>query len=587
MDTPQFADGQFVNAALLNTALGSIESDFAFIGDELHTPGLLSPSTLVFTPTNLVVQIQAPSPFAVLFGNGNLVGAHGTVAGADTTTYSLNFASFVPGSGSQTVYCLAQYTSIGENLVTVVGPPPGHPDYDPTFSPFDFYNTTRDSLTIFASTSAPDNITTFELFRVSLSAGQGTITPGQINTANWHYASSVLNPTGVTAATYTGATITVAADGRITSASSVAYGPLAGNNTWTGNNTFNDSINVTDPSSGGGVLVHGTASGAGIALLGNGATTPNKYIRAINGTLDIVNSAFSQEILQLTDSGTLTLPGAGGNLVVGGNATVDGSTFFGTSGAFYANPNSGGSQLLNFAVSQYLQFIPGTGFVLNTTGLIDLNAPGGVHTSASLGVGTSLVTGTTISAGGSINTNGSISSAGDGTFSGTVVGLLGDGNRGIDTAQGAYWSYDLNGSTPAVGGWFSPVQVTGNNFKSLSGNTYENMYAANFVVSSDAVNKSDIRDVSHEDALSFISSITAKKFVRNGQTEAGFVAQDIKEDDRFEHMVRRMGKNDDEMSRQLGLSLADPIAYHHTAIKHLMDRVETLEKLLAERKSST
>lgn len=306
MDTPVFADGQFVNAALLNEAFVSDQADFQFIGDRLHTPGLLSPSTLVFTPTNLVVQIQAPAPFAVLFGNGTLTGAHGTVDGADTTTYNLNFASFVPGSGSQTVYCLAQVASIGENLVTVVGPPPGHPDYDPTFNPFDFYNTQRDSLSITASTTAPNNTTTFELFRVVLNAGQSIITSGQINTANWHYASAVLNPTGVTAGTYTGATITVSADGRITTASSVAYGPLAGNNTWTGTNTF------------------------------------------------------------------------------------DLTTFFGTSGQFYLNPNNAGSQLLNFAANNYLQYTSGTGLALNSTGSvsvggtqINLDAP--VNTTSTIG----------------------------------------------------------------------------------------------------------------------------------------------------------------------------------------------------------
>src|SRR6185437_5782854 len=122
-------------------------------------------------------------------------------------------------SGSQTVYCLSQVTTIGENLVTVVGPPPGHPDYDPTFNPFDFYNTRRDSLSITASTTAPNNTTTFELFRVVLNAGQSIITSGQIDTSHWQYASAVLNPTGVSAGTYPSATITVGIDGRVSSAS--------------------------------------------------------------------------------------------------------------------------------------------------------------------------------------------------------------------------------------------------------------------------------------------------------------------------------------------------------------------------------
>src|SRR5690348_6624373 len=170
MDTPQFTDGQFVNGSLLNGAFASAIANEKANSNEMHYPGLYNPSSLVFTPSSLVVQIQAPSPFAVLFGSGSLAGAHGTTAGADTSTYSLNMASFVPGSGSQTVYLLAEYTQIGENLVQVVGPPPGHPDYDATFNPFSFYTTQRDSLSIVGSTAPADNVTSFELARITLSA---------------------------------------------------------------------------------------------------------------------------------------------------------------------------------------------------------------------------------------------------------------------------------------------------------------------------------------------------------------------------------------------------------------------------------
>jgi hypothetical protein len=65
----------------------------------------------------------------------------------------------------------------------------------------------------------------------------------------------------------------------------------------------------------GTLTINGTADtsyGASIALLGNGATTPNKYIRALNGSLSIVNSAYTQQILSIDDSG---------NLIVQGNIT--------------------------------------------------------------------------------------------------------------------------------------------------------------------------------------------------------------------------------------------------------------------------
>lgn len=219
MDTPVFVDGQFVNATLLSYAVAAATSNFKTVGSELHSTGLLNPSSLTFTPSNLTVQIDAPSPFAVLFGSGLVVGAHGTVAGADTSTYSLNLSSLVPGSGSQTVYILAEYATVSEDLTTVVGPPPGHPDYDPAFTPFEFYTVDRDTLSIVGSTSPADNSTSFELARISLSAGQGTITSAEIVTSHWYYASSVLNPTGVAPGSYTNANITVQADGRISAIS--------------------------------------------------------------------------------------------------------------------------------------------------------------------------------------------------------------------------------------------------------------------------------------------------------------------------------------------------------------------------------
>lgn len=59
----------------------------------------------------------------------------------------------------------------------------------------------------------------------------------------------------------------------------------------------------------GTLTIDGTANtgyGASIALLGNGATTPNKYIRALNGSLSFVNSAYTQQIASLDDSGNFT-----------------------------------------------------------------------------------------------------------------------------------------------------------------------------------------------------------------------------------------------------------------------------------------
>lgn len=328
MQTPAFVDGQFVDGSLINGAVAQLMADFELIGTELHTPGLLNPSALTFAaPGGMAVNVGAPAPFAVLFGNGLVVTANGVVSGAVSTTYQVDFTSLVPtAGGAVTAYIVASYPgAIGEQQIQIVGPPVGHPDFDPTFAPFQFYLENLDTVAIGVSTTPADNVNTFELARTSLTVGQSTINTSQIvSGAFWHYASAVLNPTGVVPGTYAGATITVAADGRVSAASGVAYGPLAGNNTWTGNNTFNQPVTAFDPNSNtsGGFVVSGSAAGATVMLKGTGSgSTPNKWLRAVNGVLNVLNNAYAV-ILTLTDAGVLTV---GSNITAGGTVHAGGA----------------------------------------------------------------------------------------------------------------------------------------------------------------------------------------------------------------------------------------------------------------------
>lgn len=59
------------------------------------------------------------------------------------------------------------------------------------------------------------------------------------------------------------------------------------------------------------ILIDGSsdANGACLKLKGNGAASPSKTIRSVNGQLTIVNDAFSGNILNLDDSGNLTVAG--------------------------------------------------------------------------------------------------------------------------------------------------------------------------------------------------------------------------------------------------------------------------------------
>lgn len=64
---------------------------------------------------------------------------------------------------------------------------------------------------------------------------------------------------------------------------------------------------ITDTSSNGPLTVSNTGvNGVSIILVGNGATTPNKYVGVNNGNFRIINHAFTTELMRLTDAGVLS-----------------------------------------------------------------------------------------------------------------------------------------------------------------------------------------------------------------------------------------------------------------------------------------
>lgn len=71
-------------------------------------------------------------------------------------------------------------------------------------------------------------------------------------------------------------------------------------------------LTLNEPSNSVSTLtVNGAAdaNGANIKLIGNGVTTPNKTIRALNGSLSITNSAYTQQIFSIDDSGNVVALG--------------------------------------------------------------------------------------------------------------------------------------------------------------------------------------------------------------------------------------------------------------------------------------
>ena len=206
-------------------------------------------------------------------------------------------------------------------------------------------------------------------------------------------------------------------------------------------------------------------SGQQWAITVQSASTPNvrevMYVTAISSTTFTVSRA---------QEGTAAGTWAIGDYVIGTNTegqmaafpqlaatqtwtgtnTFDAVTYLGTSGQFYINPNSGGDQLINFAASNYIQFVPGTGFQIVTGGDIVITAPSGVTVSAGLSAGGNIYTPDNYY-GGAVSVSGSVqgatvdSSAGNVTANGgrlrASYGATGSGDSNAATLLGDFTSY--------------------------------------------------------------------------------------------------------------------------------------------------
>lgn len=93
-----------------------------------------------------------------------------------------------------------------------------------------------------------------------------------------------------------------------------------GSFTTNGNQTINGTLTVNEQGNSNQTLLINSpndTAGACIMMVGNGATTPNKYLQVQGGTFHVVNSAATTSLLALDDSGNLTVPG----IVSGSNLT--------------------------------------------------------------------------------------------------------------------------------------------------------------------------------------------------------------------------------------------------------------------------
>jgi hypothetical protein len=374
-----------LNAAF-NLASGAVSSAGMAVW---ALPGLLSPDAMTLTFAGMVASVGLASPWGLLTSSGIVVRAHGTQTGANTTSYSVNFAPVVPGSGAVIAYLAATVTTIQQDSFPLTGPPQGHPSFNPNFVPSVAYATTAYTITLAATTTLPDNITTFELARATLTAGQVTI--ASYSTIGWQRATPftpvpaapvaiggvltlaqavamivptvggltstlppvasggglsyrVANPsssTGWQIAASTGDTIVGAIGTPVTNMSIPPYGAAtiwgnAASGIWEITsvnplmmaalpNNFTAPQTITDSSLGALSLVGTGTNGVNLGLTGNGTVTPRKTLRVINGLFQIINNAYTAVLMTLDDSGNFTVPG----MVTGGSLTTSGAATVG------------------------------------------------------------------------------------------------------------------------------------------------------------------------------------------------------------------------------------------------------------------
>lgn len=171
MKTPVYTRYEYVDATAFSLAASQLVGNVGLLGDAAVIGGLFNNDSMTTSSSGLVLTVNLPAPFGIINNAGAVAQAHGTVTNQDTSTYTVNFASFVPGTGSQTVYLIATLGTINQDPYQVVGPPNGHPSYVANFVPFTAYATTVDTLTVSATLTPPNNTTNFELGRFTLATG--------------------------------------------------------------------------------------------------------------------------------------------------------------------------------------------------------------------------------------------------------------------------------------------------------------------------------------------------------------------------------------------------------------------------------
>ena len=502
-------------------------------------------STSAVDTTNSSAILYASPTTVTAFGNANTInlGYTNNTAGSNTFNISTQAQAFGTtktvnvGTGSSAAG--STYVNLGSILgpstVTINGTLAGSAISQ------DVFNTTATTVNFAGAATT---------LAIGASTGTATINNAAVTLAN----ATALNINGTSPGIVTSSTGTAsvfntnALTGNLFgAATTVSIGASTG--TTTVNNMFkvnytgstDSSIQVTGNNTKGGAGYHDF-----FKATNTGQTNPNKYLRLNStGGLEILNSAYSANLLQITDDGAINVYGAG-TAKVSNNDALSGYIGFG-------NNNT---QIYDDGNTHFHARGSGNGMWVNTNNAqINLLTQSPVNGGS---VGTGIAIGTT-----TLNGYVSINSSRT-TAIAQPYGYLNSGGAGSTT-----------GTSP------NPYSLT----------CSSRIQCPEFDASSDERLKENIVPISLKDATSFVKGVSAVTFnwkdPENPGKKSGFIAQQVMRAG-FDHLISVVGnagvqeKIDADgfvspASAALVMNYDQAIPYHSTIIKNLLERIEQLE----------
>jgi hypothetical protein len=590
---PIFSTAEFLGATQMDNAVAAQLTGYEQDIGALHTPGVVNGSAVTITASGLNVTFTFGATFAAVT-QGLVCFPLGTTNGSTTNVYTVNTASLVPSSGSQTIYFVMQQVPISQTPYTVVGPPSGHPDYSATFAPYTAYAQTDYSFSVTATTTAPNNTTSIELARTILTAGQSTVVASNVVTTSQVNAGSVLTQSGVSAGSYTLTNFTVGADGRITAASTGETINITGSisaGTTVSAGTYLYAANYVTTGSTGHIAIGTGASSIGGTLAVSGNFSAN-YVTATGGANFGAGTVYTGT---LNASDNVNAPNfvASGVVNATGGGTIGGVNI---SGNNVSAPGYG-----NFSGGLYVAgTYPGLGYTFYVNGN---SYHAGAATFASSGTFLGLVTagdgltvnGSTLVASDNATIYGTLTIAGD-TAAEWQCNAYGAGNPSMQCSVGLVaGTYGFNAIT---GYYLGPAGVAAygtfsGQFAFSSGEG--NLQGLAFFATSDVRLKENFAPITAEDGMAFVRAAkpTAFDWKADGSHGTGYVAQQLLAAG-FPHLVSAVyDENVEEETHEFdGVSVTsmktvrmiakydDMIALLHAALIGALDRADAAEARL-------